>query len=196
MRVLCLVTTLICGAITLVVTPSPAYACECARRSTARALLDADAVFRGTVTDRDRVKDGKDVRVDLRFRVDAVYKGTAYADQVVASPADSAACGLNPEMGSTWVVFASETIEGSGNRAVNRLVSSLCSGNLRTDQPPAVLGLPQTPRPGSSDRDERASNVDTTLTRVLVVGGIGAGVLAAGVAVALGLLWRPGRRRV
>lgn len=194
-RVLCVVAALVCGAITLIVTPSPAHACECARRSTTQALSDADAVFRGTVTELDRLRDGKDVRVDYRFRVDAVYRGTAYADQVVASAPDGATCGFNPEVGGTWVIFATESIQGSGNRAVNRLVTSLCSGNLRTDQAPAVLGPPQAPRPGASDRAEKAINVDAALTRVLLVGGVVGGVLAAGAAVALALLWRPGRLR-
>jgi len=194
-RVLCVVAALVCGAIGLVVAPSPAYACECARRSTTQALRDADAVFRGTVTDRDRVRDGQDVRVDFRLRVDAVYKGTAYADQVVASAVDGASCGLDPAVGTTWVIFATEAVEGSGNRAVNRLVTNLCSGNLRTDQGPALLGPPQVPRPGSSDREEKAVNLDAAVTRMLLIGGVVVGVLAAGAAVALGLLWRPGRRR-
>jgi hypothetical protein len=191
-RALCLVAAVVCGAISLVVTPSPAYACECARRSTTRALGDADAVFRGTVTQRDRVKDGKDVRLDVRFRVDAVYKGTAYADQVVASTVDSASCGLDPQVGSTWVVFATESIQGTGDRAVDRLVTSICSGNLLGRPAPAILGPPRAPIPGASDRQEKAIRVDRRLTRGMV--GVGIGVLVLGVAGALVLAlgWRSG----
>ena len=46
-----------------------------------------------------------------------VYKGTVYADQVITTPADSAGCGLTPEVGSTWVIFASGVIQGEGKSA-------------------------------------------------------------------------------
>ena len=175
------------------VSPGTAFACDCAGISTARALRQADAVFRGTVVGRDDVGRGREARTDLRFRVDAVYKGTAYTEQVVATPRDAKGCGLAPAQGSTWVVFALEGIEGTGDDAVSRLVTTLCSGNLPDGAAPALLGQPRPPREGRSDREEQATNVDRTLTSWL--GGVGIAALAVLWLGGAGLayLWRPGR---
>ena len=175
------------------VSPPTASACDCAGISPARALRQADAVFRGTVTATDDVGRGQDARTDVRFRVDTVWKGTVFADQVVATPLDAAACGLEPQPGSTWVVFAVAGVEGRGDEAAARLVTTLCSGNVASGAPPAVLDSGREPRPGRSDREESATRADRTLTRWLVGAGVtGAVVLVLGGA-GLVLLWRPGR---
>jgi hypothetical protein len=172
------------------VNPSPAYACSCADVSTRQSLRDADAVFRGEVTAKDRVGRGGDARTDLRFTVDAVYKGTVYRDQVVASPRGSAGCGLDPAIGTTWIIFATDNIQGSGNDAVERLVTSSCSGDLPATDAPVMLGLSHAPLAGASDRAERSTRADRRLTRGLTVAAIGlAGVLAL-TGAGLSLLWR------
>ena len=177
------------------VSPTAASACDCAGISPLRALRQADVVFRGVVTATDDVGRGADARTDVRFRVDTVWKGTAFADQVVATPQDPAGCGLEPAPGSTWVVFARSGVEGRGDDAVARLVTTLCSGNLATGTAPPALGPGQIPRPGSSDRAERATRTDRTLSRWLRVAGIaGAGLLVVAGA-GLVVLWRPGRPR-
>jgi hypothetical protein len=175
--------------------PKPAFACECSPMTTARAARQADAIFRGTVTALRNVDHGEDARTDIRLQVDAVYKGSVYSDQVVASPRDPRACGLTPTLGSTWVIFAIEGIQGSGNDAVARLVTDSCRGNLPNVSPPTVLGRPYGPVPGSSDREERATGADRTLTRGLAIGGIGLLFLGAVAAAGLVVLWRPGRSR-
>lgn len=175
--------------------PTPAYACECLPISPGRAAGQADAVFRGTVTAVRAVGRGDEARTDLRFAVDAVYKGSVYADQVVATPPDAAACGMTPEVGTTWLIFSVQGVEGRGDDAVARLVTDTCRGNLSTLNPPRVLGTPRQPLPGASDREERATGTDRSLTRGLAIGGIA--LMAVGcVAVAgLAVLWRPGRAR-
>lgn len=186
-RVLVSLTFLVAATFAGVLVPIPAYACSCSGMSTSRALRDADTVFRGQVTGVTK----HDRRwVDLRFRVDAVYKGTAYADQVVASAAEGASCGLSPEVGSTWIIFTTEGIEGEGDEAVSRLVTNLCSGNLPLTRAPDLLGQPRPPRPGASDREERSLRADRQLTRGLAAAGVGlvAVVIAAGLALAL--VWR------
>lgn len=177
------------------VTSTPAAACDCAGISSARALRQADAVFRGTVTATDDVGRGKDARSDVRFRVDTVWKGTVFADQVVATPQDAAGCGLEPRVGATWVVFALDGIEGRGDDAVARLVTTLCSGNVASGPAPAVLGAGGEPRPGSSDRDERATRTDRSLTRWLGVAGVTGAVVLLVAGAGLAVVWRPGRRR-
>ena len=139
LRLLALAASLLLGTCLALVDTTAAFACSCAGISTNRALREADAVFRGTVSSKEQVGRGGEARIDIRFEVDGVYKGTVYREQVVASSRDSAACGLDPEIGSTWVIFAIEGIEGEGDRAVNRLITTLCSGNLPTGIAPPVL---------------------------------------------------------
>lgn len=179
----------------MVAPPGKAYACDCAGISTDRALRQSTAVFRGTVLDKRSVGRRAEARTDIRFAVDAVYKGEVHQEQVVASPKQATACGLDPKVGSTWVIFAVDGVEGSGNDAVQRLITTLCSGNVPSGTVPAGLGEARPPIDGASDREERSVNTDRALTRGLVVGG--AALLFAGALVAIGLvvLWRPDRPR-
>lgn len=178
-------------ALTTVVNPSCAYACSCLGITTPKAADQADAVFLGTVTSVTETKVGGERAAVLRFDVSRVYKGTVYADQVIVTPADSAACGLTPEVGSSWVIFANGSIHGDGKAAKLRLTTTLCHGNLSTARPPASLGRAAPPMPGASDRIERAEDTDARLTRGLVIAGVGAAGLAALVGVGLAYLWRP-----
>jgi hypothetical protein len=179
----------------MVAPPGKAYACDCAGISTDRALRQSTAVFRGTVLDKRSVGRRAEARTDIRFTVDAVYKGEVHQEQVVASPKQATACGLDPKVGSTWVIFAVDGIEGSGNDAVQRLITTLCSGNIPSGTAPAILGEARPPIDGASDREERSINTDRALTRGLVIGG--AALLFAGALLAIGLLvvWRPGQPR-
>lgn len=193
MRLLALVASLLLGTCAALVDTTEAFACSCAGISTNRALREADAVFRGTVASKEQVGRAASARIDIRFTVDRVYKGIVYRDQVVASSRDSDACGLDPEIGSTWVIFAIEGIEGEGDRAVNRLITTLCSGNLPTGTAPGVLGIPRPPLGGASDREERSTNADRIISRGLAIVGIGGLCLVAVALIGVGLLWRPGR---
>ena len=79
--------------------------------------------------------------------------------------------------------------------AVQRLITTLCSGNIPSGTAPAILGEARPPIDGASDREERSINTDRALTRGLVIGG--AALLFAGALLAIGLLvvWRPGQPR-
>lgn len=173
--------------------PTRAYACDCPGIATRRALSAADAVFAGTVEQVDEVGRRGQRRADIRFSVTRVFKGTVYASQLVASPTEAAACGLTPQVGSTWVIFATDAIEGTGNDTVHRLRTTVCSGNLPTAVAPALLGRGVEPRPGRSDREERAEQTDTRLTRGIGIAALGGLGLLALVAGGLVYLWRPGR---
>lgn len=172
-----------------------AYACSCAGISVDRALHQSTAVFRGTVLEKQSVGRRAEARTDIRFEVDAVYKGAVHQEQVVASPKEATACGLDPKIGSTWVIFAVNGIEGKGDDAVQRLVTTLCSGNVPSGTVPAILGEARPPLDGASDREEQSLNADRTLTRGLVVGGVVLLVAGALVATGLVMVWRPGRPR-
>ncbi len=174
-----------------VVNPTPAAACSCLGISTRRAVDQAEAVFLGTVTRVDQTRSGGERAAELRFDVSRVYKGTVYSDQVITTPADSAGCGLTPDVGSTWVIFASGAIQGQGKDARLRLTTTLCDGNLSGDAPPRLLGRSTPPLPGASDRLERSETTDARLTRGLVIGGVGLLGLAALIGLGLAYLWRP-----
>jgi hypothetical protein len=195
LRLVALMASLLLGTCLALVDTAEAFACSCAGISTNRALREADAVFRGTVINKEVVGRSERARTDIRFAVDRVYKGTVYRDQVVASSRDSDACGLDPEVGSTWVIFAIQGIQGEGDRAVNRLITTLCSGNLPTGIAPPVLRNPRPPLAGASDREERSTNTDRILTRGFAIAGVGALSIGALAVIALGVLWRPGRAR-
>ena len=177
----------------MVAPPGKAYACDCAGISIDRASRQSTAVFRGTVLEKYSVGRGAEARTDIRFAVDAVYKGEVHREQVVASPKEARACGLDPKVGTTWVIFAVAGIEGSGDDAVQRLITTLCSGNVPSGTAPATLGEARPPIDGASDREERSINTDRTLTRGLVIAG--GALLFAGALVAIGLvvLWRGDR---
>jgi hypothetical protein len=175
--------------------PGKAYACDCAGISTERALRQSTAVFRGTVLDKRSVGRRAEARIDIRFAVDAVYKGQVHQEQVVASPKQATACGLDPKVGSTWVIFAVDGIEGSGNNAVQRLTTTLCSGNVPSGTAPAILGEARPPIDGASDREERSINTDRALTRGLIIGGAALLFVGALGAIGLVILWRPDRPR-
>ena len=193
-RLLALVASLLLGTCLALVDTTDAFACSCAGISTTRALREADAVFRGTVSSKEQVGRSSDARIDIRFMVDQVYKGTVYRQQVVASSLASDACGLDPEIGSTWVIFAIEGIEGEGDRAVSRLITTLCSGNLPTGiAPPVLLRDPRPPLDGASDREERSTNTDRILTNGLAIAGIGALAVGGLAVISLVVIWRPGR---
>ena len=195
LRLVALMASLLLGTCLALVDITEAFACSCAGISTNRALREADAVFRGTVINKEVVGRGERARTDIRFAVDRVYKGTVYREQVVASSRGSDACGLDPEVGSTWVIFAIDGIQGEGDRAVNRLITTLCSGNLPTGIAPPVLRNPRPPLAGASDREERSTNTDRILTRGFAIAGVGALSIGALAVIALGVLWRPGRAR-
>jgi hypothetical protein len=193
LRLFVLVASLLLGTCVALVDVTEAFACSCVGISTNRALREADAVFRGTVISKDVVGRSDRARTDIRFAVDRVYKGTVYREQIVASSRNSDACGLDPEIGSTWVIFAIQGIEGDGDRAVNRLITTLCSGNLPTGVAPPVLRTPRPPLSGASDREERSTNTDRILTRGFAIAGIGALCIGSLAVIGLGVLWRPGR---
>jgi hypothetical protein len=181
-------TVLACAA--ALVNPMPAWACSCAPITTRQAYEDADAVFKGTVTQRERAGRGEEARVELRFAVSRVFKGFVYAEQVVATPPDSAGCGIEATVGSNWVIFATQTVEGTGDVLVTRLNTNLCSGNLPGATVPSLLGRGQFPRPGASDSEEKSLTADLRIDRALKIAGFTAlGLVVLG-GIGIALLWR------
>ena len=193
-RLWCLLAALVLGLLPGVVLAPSASACSCTGSRTRSSAERADAIFTGRVLDKERERRPRPGRIDIRFEVSKVYKGTVYQQQVVASPVADG-CGIDPEINSSWVIFAEDRLQGTGDETVIRLVAELCSGNLPGTTAPVHLGVGRPPRPGASDREEKATTADVRLTRV-VTGSVivVVGLLVVGGA-ALAVLWRPGRRR-
>jgi hypothetical protein len=191
MALVAVATALACAAV--LVAPMPAWACSCAPVTTRGALEAADAVFRGTVTERDQVGRGTDARIELRFEVSRVFKGRVFSEQVVGTATDSAACGIEAQVGTQWVIFATESVDGSGDRLVTRMSTDSCSGNLPGVSSPALLGRGTFPRPGASDTEEKTVQADIRVDRALKIAGIGVLALVVLGGAALVLLWRPDR---
>jgi hypothetical protein len=171
--------------------PTPAWACSCTPVTVQQAAENADAVFRGRVTQRDRAGRGDTARVELRFQVSRVFKGRVYADQVVTTAVDSAGCGIEAAVDSEWIIFAVEVSETSGDRVITHLQTSLCSGNLPGVNSPALLGRGQFPRPGASDTEEKSITTDVRVDRGLKIAGIVTLTLVIAAGVGLAVLWRP-----
>lgn len=191
-RLLSLFAALCLGLLGVAVFPRDAYACSCSGITTGTAARRADVIFQGRLLDKSVVRNPAPGRTEMRFEVSRVYKGEAYREQIVASPRGSNVCGLDPQLDSTWIIFAEEKIEGRGNDAVFRLVTQLCSGNLPGSTAPGILGRGQLPIEGASDRDEKAAATDAAFTHVLVVSGVVVAALALVVVTGLLILWRPG----
>lgn len=192
-RALSLTAAFVLALLSCLVSPREAYACSCSLGGRQTPSQRADAVFTGRVLSKEQVRRPRPGRTDFRFEVTRVYKGTVYREQVVASPQSVDGCGVDLEIGSSWLIFAQEGVEGSGDRAVFRLVTQLCSGNRPGTDAPARLGNGRPPLDGVSDREEKALAADARFTGVLKAAGwlaLGLTVLVGG---GLAVLWRPGR---
>ena len=193
---LSLLAALVLALLSCLVSPRDAYACSCGPSGLQSPAQRADAVFTGRLLSEELVRRPRPGRTDLRFEVARVYKGTVYREQVVASPQSVDGCGVDLEIGSSWLIYAEDSVEGEGDAAVFRLVTQLCSGNRPGTGAPARLGAGRPPLNGASDREEKAVAADARFTGVLK----GAGWLALGLAVVTGIglsvLWRPGRTRL
>jgi hypothetical protein len=192
-RLLSLLAALCLGLVTVAVFPADAHACTCEPISKRTAAERADAVFTGRVLEVTTVRKPEPGRVEIRFEASRVYKGSVFSEQVVATPATASNCGVDLEVGSSWVVFAVQRFEGTGNDAVLRLATDACNGLIPGTSAPTLLGRGRPPLAGASDRAERAVATDATVTGALKVGGlVGLGLVVL-VGTGLAVLWRPGR---
>lgn len=87
----------------------------------ADAVANADVVLRGAITGKDDPGGGfSGRRVTYAVSVDRVYKGTAAYTTYIRSAADGGSCGIEVEIGTTYLLFP--RAEGDD------LVSGLCDG--------------------------------------------------------------------
>lgn len=183
---------LLAGCLVVLTGPAPAaHACSCVPVTRQEAAQRADVIMFGRVETVRPVSDpesGQELTLSVRF----VYKGTAYAEQLVQTPDSSAGCGISVEPGTTVLIFAKERAQPRTEHAYE-LVTTLCDGNAVTRNPPRNVGRPYPPLPGSSADVGAAERTDEAIGRgLLTLALVGLGIVIIGGA-ALAWLWRPNR---
>ena len=99
------------GALSLVIlVPSAAFACSCVQLSVAEQVERADLVVKGSIEARDegppKVISSSADPVTYTVAVDEVLKGASGPVAKVESAAQSASCGLEVQVGRSYVIFA------------------------------------------------------------------------------------------
>lgn len=132
----------------------------------------AEVIFTGELVANQTAKLGRER--EYTFRVTQVYKGNAYAEQLVATDNNSSVA-LELTGPGTFLVKA-DYPDGTTVGPVARLTSTSCSGTVKLADPAVVpndLGAPRTPDTGSS------RSVTSRFTGKLWIGaGVGCILLA------------------
>lgn len=110
---------LIAALMWVAVPPERSFACSCAEFTTLEAKDHADEVFRGTVTDIKQPWMPNSMLARVTMQVDEVWKGEAEQVVLVYSSLFDASCGVEFEVGKTFLVFA--------NYSDGVLKTSMCS---------------------------------------------------------------------
>ena len=173
-----------------VLAPQTCLACSCIVLTTAEKVDLAPAIFTGTVLDRRDSNEGGDVASDdviaHTVQVSTVHKGEVTAQTQVFTARDSAACGVNLEVGTEYVFFLDQGSTGS---------VSLCGGTAErpafSDADLAALGEGSTPIPGASGTTaDETSAAGTDGNRALRWGMGGVGLTAVAM---MTVIWWPRR---
>lgn len=133
----------------MVVSAPDALACSCAVAAFPTQVERADVVFSGRAIERREeaagIVVGSGDPVTWMFAVDRLHKGAAREEQEVVSARSEVSCGFVFEVGSAYLVFASEQpSDGAGPMA-----TGLCAGTRRLSEVPAdnmeTLGVGERP---------------------------------------------------
>jgi hypothetical protein len=170
--VVCMIRVVVLSVVTVlwavaaaVVLSAPAHACSCVGFTDARNLRLADAVFTGTLIDRQEppwrpVMSSGDPAT-LTFEVRWVHKGEAQRLQQVETAMSGASCGLEIEGSGPFLVFADHAQNGS------TLTASLCGGTRAiADGGPSTFEENYPPEPGGTIPGN--SSADRVLATVVV----------------------------
>lgn len=175
------------GALAFVVlVPSTAFACSCAQISVADSVEHADLVVSGSIEDRDegpfKVIRSSGDPVTYTVAVDEVLKGESGPVTKVESAAEGASCGLEVEVGRSYVIFA-----GAGDDGVYQ--ANLCGGT-REASPEFVADVVAITGPGTAPDESILPPSGGPPVVAMAVGG----ALLAGAAVVAAVVLR--RRRL
>jgi hypothetical protein len=168
--------------VVLVVGPGAgrAEACSCAAGDDRWAFDRSDAVFAGDLLGTDLegpLRSSADPEV-FRFEVTAVYKGEVAREQEIVTEESGASCGLEAEVGGTYLVFASRR-GGMVDPGDGQYYAGLCGGTRTVDAAPVPFdeqALPAPPPPveddGGSDSAPVAAWAAAAIGLVLGVLGV------------------------
>jgi hypothetical protein len=171
--------------------PQTCFACSClAPPPPAEAAADAAAVFQGEVIKVEQVRGSTGAahrRVTLR--VSTVWKGNVTAETLAYTANDSAACGIDFQQGTEYVIYASVAngTEFSGTPA-NSLVTGLCDRTRPVAEAAddlAALGPGQPPMPAMPNTGTGTGDAASSRQLVPAELLIGGGILAF-----LAVIWR------
>lgn len=162
------------GWIPAVATAPPAAACSCAVSTDQEAVDNADAVFTGTLIDRDApgLFFGSGGPARYVFAVDEVYEGEVTARQTVLTPPDGASCGFELSGAGPFLVFAFSDSEITSAAGDGELHSHLCSGTRPLAAGGLSVELASSP-PIPIEQDVSAVEGGSTTRLLAPVGGVG-----------------------
>lgn len=127
-------------AVAMLLSVAPVFACSCAAElSPAQAAQQADVAFTGVVISLKLSHPNWPLTssmdpVDVKFRVDAVFKGTVALSQNARTAASDASCGFPFEAGQRYTVF--------GRLYGATVVVDLCNGTRAGSIDSLAVGLP------------------------------------------------------
>ena len=186
-----------------VLNPSKAWACSCAFPAEhPDNVRRADVIFTGTITGDTALGNTR----YLRFAVDRVYKGQAFADQQVVTHVSPATCGLEISGPGVFIVQAQLERRDPDHPGAGELRADLCGGTrpgsapagLGDGQPPIGPTGPATPTPAATlttPPGPTVSDPGPPLWRMLAIGFSVGGLLIGALGLAVLLAVVPGRSR-
>lgn len=150
------------GAVTILVTASPARACLCVMQTEDEHLQQADVAFVGRAVGSQTVPNNGSGPALWLFEVDEVVKGDVHARQGVVSQEQSASCGLDVEKGRAYLVFARGGPRSDERRVEGAFYADKCEGTRPMDgEGPVFDGVTtRPPLPGGSGLTMRATLYD------------------------------------
>lgn len=121
----------------VLVTPTAAYACDCAGTTDEEALQREDIAFIGTVeaVNGNEVAGLMGLKTVVRINVEQAIKGVVRRHTLVKTQPYGAACGIEFQLSERYVVYASD--EGVGPPETN-----LCNGTRSVARAPVPAQLP------------------------------------------------------
>ena len=183
-RLMFALTGALVGALSIVIlVPSTAFACSCISDSVADYVEGADLVVKGSIEDRDEgpfkiVRSSGDP-VTYTVSVDEVLKGESGPVTKFESAAEGASCGLEVQVGHSYVIFADAGPDGTYE-------ANLCGGTSDA-RPDFVAEVEAITGPATAPDDSIPAPSDGAPVVAMAVGGV---LLAGAAAVAAVVLRR------
>ena len=144
----------IVGALWLLSSPGPVYACSCVAPGTPLEELEQfSAVFAGRVVSVQHSYDPEggivtpDDHFTIGFEVSVVWKGTVHESVYITTPPTGGACGFTFEVGQEYIVYAYDSRYDDGGYSTGICTRTALLGDAQEDLD--ELGAGSAPLPGT-----------------------------------------------